>query len=199
MDDQIAMRVGHGIAHLREELQALLERGLDERAVLRDRLPGHELHHHEGSSIARDAPVVEARDAWMFQRREDLALGLEALQLRGGLRLQQLDGDALVEVSPGTHRLVDLTHAAASDQAGQAPAIQLHPEGSVREDRSGGGGGRRAQEIPGGERGTQQAFDLRPDVGILPGAGAQRRETLRFGQIEQLIEQLIDAPLLGRR
>lgn len=123
------MGIRHRIAHLDEQLQTLFEGGPRGRAVGLDRATLHIFHDHVGTPVGRDATVVETGDTGMLERRQDLPLRLEPLQLGSGLRLQKLDGDMLVEVTLRPDRFVDLAHAAASDQAGDAPAGQFHGQG----------------------------------------------------------------------
>ena len=198
--DQVAVRVGDRLAHLREQRQALLER----RAVLGaeggDRPALHELHDHVGAAVGGDAAVVQARDARVLEARQDLALGLEALELRARLELQQLDGDALLEAAVGALGLVHLAHAAAADAAGDAPrpearagreALVLGSAGEVRG---------RGQE-PGGRLrgGAQQALDLAAHGGVLAGKFGEPRGARRFRQVEQVVQECVRAGLLRGR
>ena len=124
VDHQVSMRVGDGLADLREQAQALRQRRAGLRAVRRDRHTLDEFHRHIGPAVGRDAAVVEAGNAGVLQPGEDLPFDVEALELRDRFGLQQLDRCALREAAVGALGFVDLAHAAAAQVADDAP----HPE-----------------------------------------------------------------------
>ncbi len=67
------------------------------------------------------AAVEQARDAGMFEARENLALRLEARGFRNCASMQHLDGDFLLECAVRANREIDLAGAAAS-RSGAAAA-----------------------------------------------------------------------------
>ncbi len=121
MDHQVAVGVGHRLAHRHEQLEPLLQACLVGAAPLGDGAALHQLHHHVGAAVAGHAAVEQAGDAGMLQPRQDLALGGEAPGLACGVAADQLERHLLLELPVGALGAVDLAHAAAADQAGDAP------------------------------------------------------------------------------
>ncbi len=115
------MRVGHGFAHEPHQSQTLGEDGLRSRAVVGDRLPLYELHHHVRAPILGRASVQKVRNSGMIEARQDLPLGLEALQMRSRFALHELQRRQLLKLTVGAGGSVDLAHSAAADQTQDAP------------------------------------------------------------------------------
>src|SRR5450432_1167074 len=124
----VAMRERSGFANLNEQSQPLREAGFMQRAVFGDRAAFDVFHDHVQAAIFSDATVVQTRDSRMFQSRQNLPLCLKALRLAGRFSLQQLDGDALLEFPIGANGLVNVAHAAASDQSSQTPRPEADPD-----------------------------------------------------------------------
>ena len=131
----------------------------------------------------------------MFQPRQNLALRLEALHLRRRLALQELDGDSLLEVPVGARGFIDFTHAAAAEQPRDAPGAETQSHGAVRNQflcRL----GRDRQKTARRARRAQQTFNFGEHGGVFDSPGAQIRDPLRFGQVEHIVQQRIDAGAL---
>jgi hypothetical protein len=185
MHDEIAVRVGDGIADLNKELQALLDIGLSLFAVLGDGKPLDIFHHHEGPAVGRNSAVIEPRDAGMIQAGQDLTLGLKPLQLGRGFALQQFDGNPLVEICVRAGGLVNLAHAAATDEPLDGPRPKPHADGRVRHHVIGRGTVRGCTEkSPGGVSGTQETLHLGKDGRRLIMPATQLRYASFLGQVE---------------
>ena len=66
MHNQVAVRVCCRFAHLKEEVQALLQGSARSLTVLRDWQTLDELHHHVRSAVLGEPPVVQSRNSGMF-------------------------------------------------------------------------------------------------------------------------------------
>src|ERR1039458_8450400 len=80
MDDQVAVGVIHGLAHLEEEEQPRLPVELMLVAVAVDGLALDVLGDKERVAGRREAAIEEPRDVVVVQRRQKLAFGLEAAE-----------------------------------------------------------------------------------------------------------------------
>ena len=118
--DQAPLRRVHGLAARLHEPQPLLERGACLPAMLRDRHALDELHHEVGTPV-RFAAVEQARDVGVIEPREHLTFLQEPPPdaLRVDPALQELQGDALLELAVAPLGDPDLSHAAAAEQRDQ--------------------------------------------------------------------------------
>ena len=69
MDDALAVGVLHGVANLREQLQALFDRETVLVTELRNRFSLDKIHHKIGAPGARGTSIEHARDVWMIHQR----------------------------------------------------------------------------------------------------------------------------------
>src|SRR5689334_5781249 len=79
VDDEVAMRVLYGVAHVAEELETCLDGQLSRLTVRIDRFAGDVLHGEPGNAIGGDATVEEVRDSRMIELRENLPFLEKAL------------------------------------------------------------------------------------------------------------------------
>src|ERR1700683_1261629 len=161
MNDQVAVRIGDSVAHLNEKPESLPEGGVRQHTKVGDGTSFDVFHYHERSAVAGHAAVIQARYARVLQPSQYLALGFEALQLRCGITLQQLDCDPLLEVALRTDSFVHVTHAAASDESRNGPGAQAGTDGSVRHDVIDRGPCRCTEKTDRRLSGEHQAPDLR--------------------------------------
>jgi hypothetical protein len=80
------MRVLHGVAHARDELEALAGGELAPARVVSELFPVDELHREEGlraGARVGGAGLVDLRDARVLEEAEDLGLALEPLRRIG--------------------------------------------------------------------------------------------------------------------
>lgn len=135
--DEAAVRVLHGGADGREELEALAERGAVAVAMDVERHAVDVLHDEVGEPLVGHAAVEQRADVRVVQPGEDLALAAEAAQHAVGRRApaDQLDGDALLELVVVADGLVDHAHPALPDLPQQpvgADAAARHAGGLAR-------------------------------------------------------------------
>ena len=124
--------------------------------------------------------VVKPRDARMVQPRENLALRLEAHHLRRCVALQELDRDSLLEIAVGALGFIHFAHAAAAEQARDAPGAETQSQGAVRNQFFRGRLRRHRQKSARRTRRAQQTFNFGEHGGILDAPGAQIRNPLCF-------------------
>ena len=120
------MRVLDGVADDAEQAQACLEGQRLSAAPVGDGNAVHELHHEEGRAVGREAAVQQAGDVGVLEGRQHLPLGAEAL---AGIRIaragaHELDRHLELILAVGARGAVDQAHAAAPDDASQAPRAQ---------------------------------------------------------------------------
>src|SRR5262245_7719543 len=101
MHDELRVRVLHRSAHLLEHRQALLDRQPALVAVAVDRPAFDALHYEVRPAVRRAAAIEEPGDRRVRQRRDDLALALEAPRDLPGIeaRAQQLQRGGLRELA----------------------------------------------------------------------------------------------------
>ncbi len=99
-------------------------------AILRDRQPGHVLHHEIRLALQRGSGVQDLGDGRMIHDRQRLPLGFEALHhglvVHSGL--DQFHGN-LAAHRGGLLRQPDLPHAAFSQLADQNEALRKYLSG----------------------------------------------------------------------
>ena len=76
--DQVLMRVLHGVAHLEEQAQALLDRQPLLLAPRGDLHAGDVLENNVGRAVISGAAVEQSRDVGVLQVRENLPLATES-------------------------------------------------------------------------------------------------------------------------
>jgi hypothetical protein len=89
-------------------------------AVAIDRFALHELHREVRQTGIRDAAVDQSRDVRMLEPRQDAALLHEPAKHARGAMLDQLDGDALLELPIHALAKEHAPHPAAADLAHHA-------------------------------------------------------------------------------
>ena len=67
VDDEVAVGVLHGVAHVEEEFQSSLDRQATRVAVSVDRFSLDVLHREPGQSVRSHAPVEEASDVRVLE------------------------------------------------------------------------------------------------------------------------------------
>ena len=119
MDDQVLMRMLHRRAHVGEETQPRADVQPVIVAVGGDAAPVHILHDQIGTSVGGESAIEQPRDLRVDQSRKNLPFGEEPLVqwVVGVGRVNQLDGDTLLELAVGSLGEVDDTHAAAAELA----------------------------------------------------------------------------------
>lgn len=131
MDDQVPMGVGHRVAHLQEQTQALAYRKAVLAAVIVHRNTVDVFHHHIGLAVRTRAAVEQPRDIRVVQAREYPPLRAEAGQeLRMQSGTHHLDCDLQAIGVVGTRRQIDRAHA----PLGQLPADLVGAEARTRGD-----------------------------------------------------------------
>ncbi len=119
MNDELAVRVVHGIANLDEELEPFPNVQTIGVAVLIKRLAFDELHDEVGPIVRGCAAAEQVRDVRVFEGGQDLSLVAKAFEDKVCIHaaLDELDGDALAKFPIGPHGPVNRPHAAAPDFA----------------------------------------------------------------------------------
>jgi hypothetical protein len=127
MQHQLRMRELDRTEHLQEQAQAFANRQAFVVAVRRERFAVDVLHREIGLTGGAHAGVVESRDIWMRQRRQDVALALEALGELGLARplKRQFQRHFALQLPVPTFGEPDRAHAAAADLADQAVGADL--------------------------------------------------------------------------
>ncbi len=209
MHDQFPVRELHRVAYLVEELQALVHRGIELRAVVVDGTALHELHHDVGRPVVADARIVEAGDVGVLERGEDALLEEEPPPElpRQHPGADQLDGHAAVEAVVVPVREIDRPHATptdlpeepvGTDPAPHCPAVlpgPRHGPGALRhlaqelrDERPEGA----LQEVVGGLPRPQGPAGAHEEGGV-PAAGAgQEGVPLRRRELEGSIEGALE-------
>ena len=191
MDDEVAMRVRDRVADLEEQCETRAEIRVPGVAVVGDHLPFDVLHHGVRSAIRCHAAVEQACDAGMIEPREDLALGVEAIDQLRRFAAGELERGTLLELPVGARGLVDLAHAAPADEAHDAPGAEACVGLQDRVGRVGHLPGclrRILEETRGGLAGVQQAQELDAQLRIVAGRVLDVARALRRGQLQGGIE-----------
>jgi hypothetical protein len=124
MDDEVPVRVGDGVADLAEKPQPLLE-VVAARSAVRDEGRAFDVFEHRvGPAVRRHAAVEDPRDPRVLETGEDLALGVETLELPRRLAAQHLDRHQLLEGAVDAGGGVDLARAAFTDEARHLPGAE---------------------------------------------------------------------------
>ena len=185
VDDELAVRVGDGVADLREQRQPGLDAQVVAVGVGRDGLAFHVLHREEGAPVVRCPAIQEPRDAGVLQPREDPPLGAEpreeAVRQPGA---HELERDPLLERPVGALRQHDGAHPAAPDLAN-------HP---VRPDD------RPRREALWPRRGVEQLAEALGGVqhGGVRGVGGEHRLGPLAEAVGEVLRVQVGALLVGR-
>ena len=125
MDDGFLVRVLHAVAGLDEEFEPIPDLELLLIAILRNRQPGHVLHHEVRLALRRRPGVEYLGDGGMIHDRQRLPLGLEALHQRLVVHpgLDQLQRD-LPPHRRSLFRQPDLPHAAFTKLADELKTLR---------------------------------------------------------------------------
>ena len=124
---QVGVRMGHGVADLHEQRQALAQRRRPHCAPSVQGLSVHPFQRQVGLAGGRDAGVVQARNVRVFQRGQDLALARQALGQAGAApgAVRQLQGHLPALQLVGALGQPDAGHAPFA-QAAQQPVGAHH-------------------------------------------------------------------------
>ncbi len=197
MDDQVAMRVGHRIAHVAHERATRLGVELLAVAVFRDRNAFDVIHRKIRQAVGCRAAIEKANDVGMIETRENLALLPEPFQhfAEGQAGAQDLERDEMIEFGIGAAREVDLTHAAHANDAFDCVGPKLLPYTVWRLARCAGAGFDKLLE----ERGRIRFrfFKKSCDGGAEPGIGraltSEEGVRFRLGKRRCGVEKLLNA------
>ena len=124
MDDEVLVRVVHGVADAREEGEPRLDREGAPVAPAVHRLAVHELHGEPRLLVGGEPAVHEARDAGVDERGEDAPLLAEAPladRIESGAAAHELERDAHAEGAVVALGEVHDAHPATSELAEQPP------------------------------------------------------------------------------
>lgn len=129
MDDEVAVRVMHGLADLPEKDQALTCREAMIVAVPIDWYPLDMLHHEVGGAVFYCAAVEEPRDIRVIECREDLPFLRQALreEAAGHVSGHQLDCHLLLIYLVGSRCQVHHARRAQGMNARKKPTRPWHP------------------------------------------------------------------------
>src|SRR4029079_4688762 len=201
MHHQAAMRRLDRAGHLDEEAQALTDAEPPRVAIQVDRLALDELHQEERNAFGRDAAVEQAPDVGMIQRRQDLPLDLEAVQIDVGVETgsQQLERDLLLEFAVGPFREKDARHPPAAELTDDAIGTEAPP--LVRDaclarlgEQRGRDRDRTRSQVRASRRvPTEQALDFAPDVVIAMTRFGDDRRPLRWLTFQRPVEHTLNA------
>src|SRR5687767_4600735 len=78
MNDEAAVGVLHGVAHLAEQPHPCFDREVPRVAVRRHRLALDELHREIRPAVRVEPAVEQPRDGWVIELGENLAFATEA-------------------------------------------------------------------------------------------------------------------------
>ena len=170
VDHQVGMCMLHRQQHLAKQRDALAHTQALRVAPARQGLAIDVFERQPGLPVARHTGVVEAGDVGVAQRREDVALAVEADRegLAPGPRVRQLDGDPALQRTVVALGQPDFGHAALAQRTHQA----VGPDGFARSpvDAELGVGGRQlgqaAEEVVG--------LQMRPRIEHAPQLRQQR-------------------------
>ena len=161
VDDEVAVRVMHGIADAPEQGQARLHGQGVALAVLVDGHALDEIHHQVRLAAVGGAGVDQPGDVGVIEAGEDLPLtgeaGVQDVAIEG--RAQHLDGDRLAVLIVDADPEVDRAHAAAPDFADDFVGADPAADHRFRTVRQGHGVRAAVQECTGGVVRRQQALD----------------------------------------
>ena len=118
MHDELCVRVGDGIQHVRKQAQPRRQRQLARRAVAIDRFALDVLEHQVGLPVIVHARIEQARDVRMREPCEQARFVADLV--RGvapeSATVEQLDGRAPLELAVAAPREPDAAHAPAPQQ-----------------------------------------------------------------------------------
>ena len=138
VDHQPAVRVGHRVAHLQQQLHPRAQRQQAGAAVGVDRLALHVLQCQPGAAGFVHPGVVQPRDVRVLQRGQDVALARHALgQAARPGQARQLQRHQAFELPVHAARQPDTAHAAFTQLAQQPP--RAHGVAERRRTRRGFG------------------------------------------------------------
>src|SRR6185312_6468112 len=196
MDDEPRVSEGDGTRDLQEQLEPLCQRERVVRAIAVGRYAVDVFECEVRTALVIDTRIVEARDVWMLQRREDVALASDARsepaidepemrQLDGHLALQ---GSVRALSEPHDRRATraELTHETIGPD--EIPRLHLHRCRYRAELRQ------PPQEVAGldGASIEQDFLERRAQVRMLGPERAQPLRALRRLEVERFIEQLAE-------
>ncbi len=201
VDDQVAVGMGHGIQHLREQLHALAQVQPVRVAPLVDRHAVHALHDEVGIALLADAAIEQCGDVGVAQAGQQLAFAQEAFARGRGVGhgADQLERRLLVVGTVGAFHGVDRAHAAAAED-------RDHPPGAERPTEQSAGVAipvrRAALRRPGEDREGRVVVGVRRQHRLEPGAqrvvacaqGLQPGLALAGRQVHDLFEDLQRPP-----
>src|ERR1035441_1769822 len=107
MDDQVAMRVFHRVAHLEKQAQTLLNPQLSRIAIAIQGFTFHIFHHQVWIPRGRNAAVEELGDMGMAERRQHAPLVLKLAEefLARQMGGEHLDGYLLLNLRSEERRV----------------------------------------------------------------------------------------------
>ena len=119
MHDEMAVRIGHGVADHEEERDARLLVQTARGAVVQEVAALDVLHCEVGTPVRRGSPVEKTGDVGVIEAREDLPLRSKAAENEVGVHPQshELDGGRQTEISVGPHAQIDSPHSPVPDLA----------------------------------------------------------------------------------
>ena len=211
MDDRLLVRVLHAFAGLDEEFEPIPDLEFLLIAILRDRQPGHVLHHEVRLALRRRPGVEHLGDGGMIHDRQRLPLRLEALHDRLVVHpgLDQLQRD-LPPHRRGLFGQPDLPHAAFAKLADELKTLRKDlsrlPSAPDRSDfgpasaPSSSAERRRLQEA-GADTfvGQQKRLHLGAQRGVGRAGLIEEPGTLLGGKLHGLVQQVFDVlPTLRR-
>ncbi|MEZ4654917.1 MAG: hypothetical protein R3E12_15350 [Candidatus Eisenbacteria bacterium] len=201
MDDEVAVCELNGLGDLADESQAFGDLGVSCLAPRGDGLAVDELHGEPGSTVVGDAAVDEGGDVGMGESGEDASFAEEAALHLFSVEsaADELEGHALLEGRVDPFGEEDRAHAPAAELVKDAPppdllAGEIGTQGLEDIGRGGGvlaqGGSfeKSARAPVGGEN----RLDLDPELRIVVATVVEKPLDLRRGQIESLIQDLVD-------
>jgi hypothetical protein len=150
-------------------------------------------HSEEWFAGVGDAAIEEVCDEGMDQGGEDLALLEEALakHVGGEGKVDELDGELLLEVAVDAVSEIDGTHAAAAEELVEGVAVDAAGTGRALEGEDGDEGFFRSA---GGEEGAEVGAE-----GSVTVATAEEQSLTAFGDdAEEIVEDLLGTVELFR-
>ena len=205
--DEVRVRVLNGRADLAEQLQPVANRELPTPAMLQQRLALDVLHDEIGLARLRRPSVEQPRDVRMIERRRDLPLSAESPQglLAGHPGLNQLDGDALLELVVGAAREINRPHSAVAELGQQFVGPDAlagpRPRRGFAEERRQARVRLRVEDVPVPIGRGREGFDLAPEVFVSSGRVRDEGRAPLRRNVERGVENRLDSlpPLPLRR
>ena len=193
MDDEQAVRVRDGVAHVEREAEPVDEPEAAAPGVGRERLAVHALHDEVGPPAVRDAPVEEPGDPGVVEPREHAALALEPADgLAGGPpSLHHLERDRPVVDAVGPLGGVDDAHPAAAQLPDDAVAADRLGRRRVLEQALDA----HVEERVGLLVEREEGLDGGAEVGVARAGPVEERRAVRVGDLVHLAGQRERAPL----